>query len=668
MTRSSSCLSLPLTATSVQGHAPAVSPPLLLGGRLQLYAHRWKKLFPDSSIPVQLEKGIRWEFISPPPLSDSPIYFPCSPTALESVRTAALDLLHKGAVERLPDHPSTPGFYSRLFTVPKPSGEARPIIDLSALNKFVACSHFRMETPATIRESIQPGEWTFQVDLKDAYLHIPVHPAYRKYLRFSVGKDIFQFRTLPFGLSVAPRIFTYVLKPVVALLREKGIKVHAYLDDWLGRSLAQTLATAHGREVTELLTYLGWVVNWEKSDLSGTQTPVFIGLQFLLVQGRIRPGPEARESVRTAINNLKKKSCVTARQFSSVVGKLKHWAQYIPRGRLQLRHIQHWLKTRWTQTTGRWNSLIQLDDRIRHFLRWWTCQSLIWTKGVPLHQSPPVQDLYTDASTAGWGASLDHLSASGHWDRQQRLNHINVLEMRAVFLACKHFEPHLKERVTRVHIDNMTVVAHIRKEGGTRSWQLTKLTQELLSWCDKRSIQLLPVHISGLRNVMADSLSRTGQIQASEWSVSHREFTRVCSLWGTPSVDLMATVTNRVVPEFISPVAHPAALGADVFRTPWPPRDLLYVFPPTSIVPKILNLIRQRDPHRIIVIAPMSSTKVYHPDLLEMALAPPVPICRQVGTLQQTLPTEDTPRIHRAPELFQLAAWLVAGPSHHQTD
>ena len=106
-----------------------------------------------------------------------------------------------------------------------------------------------METPQSIQESLQVGEWTFTVDIKDAYLHIPVRPSFRKYLRFVVGSEVFQFKTLPFGLSVAPRIFTQVLRPVVAWLRARGIKVHAYLDDWLGRAMSQALARGHGGQV-----------------------------------------------------------------------------------------------------------------------------------------------------------------------------------------------------------------------------------------------------------------------------------------------------------------------------------------------------------------------------------------------------------------------------------
>ena len=61
--------------------------------------------------------------------------------ALEGV---TLGLITKGAVELAP-LPS-PGFYIRLFVIWKTSGSWRPVIDLSALNRFVDVSHFQMET------------------------------------------------------------------------------------------------------------------------------------------------------------------------------------------------------------------------------------------------------------------------------------------------------------------------------------------------------------------------------------------------------------------------------------------------------------------------------------------------------------------------------------------
>lgn len=46
-------------------------------------------------------------------------------------------------------------------------------------------------------------------------------------------------------------------------------------------------------------------------------------------------------------------------------------------------------------------------------------------------------------SLTGWGAVFQDRSINGHWTPQLRMLHINQLE--AVFLAMKHFLPHLED-------------------------------------------------------------------------------------------------------------------------------------------------------------------------------------------------------------------------------
>ena len=113
-------------------------------------------------------------------------------------------LLSKNAIKRVENVKSL-GFYSRLFLVPKPHQRWRPVIDLSRLNTFLHIEKFKMETPESIRTSLIPGEWVSSMDLSDAYLHIPIHPNSRKYLRFCYKAQVFQFTSLPFGLATAPR-------------------------------------------------------------------------------------------------------------------------------------------------------------------------------------------------------------------------------------------------------------------------------------------------------------------------------------------------------------------------------------------------------------------------------------------------------------------------------
>ena len=89
-------------------------------------------------------------------------------------------LLLKRVIEEIPLTQSTPGFYSRLFLVPKKTGGMRPVIDFSILNSYLSVPHFKMETNRSIRACILPGMLTTKLDLSDAYFHIPISLASRK--------------------------------------------------------------------------------------------------------------------------------------------------------------------------------------------------------------------------------------------------------------------------------------------------------------------------------------------------------------------------------------------------------------------------------------------------------------------------------------------------------
>ena len=84
-----------------------------------------------------------------------------------------------------------------------------------------------------LRDLLQRNDWLVSIDLKDAYLSIQIAEKDRKFLRFLWKEQTYEFRCLPFGLSSAPRVFTKLLKPVMALLRRQGIRTIIFLDDLL---------------------------------------------------------------------------------------------------------------------------------------------------------------------------------------------------------------------------------------------------------------------------------------------------------------------------------------------------------------------------------------------------------------------------------------------------
>ena len=144
-----------------------------------------------------------------------------------------------------------------------------------------------METPETIRTSLQAGEWVTSIDFKDAYFHIPINSQSRKYMRFHVQDKIYQFKALPFGLSTAPMQFTVVAKEVKFLAMKKGIRIHQYLDDWLVRARSHQTCLQH-TNLGSALSRIG--LDSERGKIrAGTQT----GLQLcrLPVRSEKRQGP-----------------------------------------------------------------------------------------------------------------------------------------------------------------------------------------------------------------------------------------------------------------------------------------------------------------------------------------------------------------------------------------
>ena len=177
-----------------------------------------------------------------------------------------------------------------------------------------------METPETIRTSLQQGEWVTSIDFKDAYFHIPIQEQSRKFLRFHVQGQTYQFKALPFGLSTAPLEFTVVAKEIKLMAIHKGIRIHQYLDDWLVRAKSHQVCLQHTKDLLKLCQDLGWIVNLEKSELEPKQVFDFVGYQFDLKAGRVRPTPEWWQNLKAKIQAMLARPSCPVRQFMSLIG------------------------------------------------------------------------------------------------------------------------------------------------------------------------------------------------------------------------------------------------------------------------------------------------------------------------------------------------------------
>ena len=95
--------------------------------------------------------------------------------------------------------------------------------------------------------------WMIKLDLKNAYLQIPIHTDHQHLLQFHWGNKTYQFRCLPFRLTSAPQVFSKIMKLVVRVLLHMGIRL---IIDYLGDLLVLHQSMEELAQLTLLICQL----------------------------------------------------------------------------------------------------------------------------------------------------------------------------------------------------------------------------------------------------------------------------------------------------------------------------------------------------------------------------------------------------------------------------
>lgn len=169
---------------------------------------------------------------------------------------------------------------AEFFYLPKKDKSFRFILNLKKLNEYIYTDHFKLENHKTAINLLEEGYFMATIDLRDAYYLLPIHESHRKYLRFRYEGILYEFTCLPFGLNVAPYIFTKLLKPLVELMRKKGYLSVIYLDDILLIGDSYLSCKRNFIEMSRLLVMLGFVIHDLKSQPVHVNRCKWLGLIF----------------------------------------------------------------------------------------------------------------------------------------------------------------------------------------------------------------------------------------------------------------------------------------------------------------------------------------------------------------------------------------------------
>ena len=583
-----------------------------------------------------------------PPIPEASL----SPQQCQVLDREVEDLLLKGAIE-----PTSPagGFFSPIFAVPKKDGGWRPIINLRRLNGYIATPHFKMESIGSLKDVIQKGDFMGKLDLKDAYLSVPIAQEHRKYLRFAWKGRYYQFRSLPFGLASAPRTFTKLLCPVAAEMRSRGIRIIIYLDDILVLASSKSQLTEDLASVARQLEELGFTLNRKKCIWSPTQIIEFLGFIVNSLAMTIHLPHDKIEKIKKECRHVSHKQEVTACQLAHLVGLLSSSIPAIAPAPLHYRALQRLRNSALQQGRGSYDFPTRMDQESMGDLQWWIHEAGK-VNGRPIVQ--PTADLVitSDASMTGWGATYQSMSTGGSWTRQERMCHINLLELKAVFIALQIFAAHHSNCHILSLVDNTTAIAYINHKGGTHSRAMSNLAIEIWEWCMARNLTIHAEHIPGCENIRADMESRRS-VDPSDWCLNRTIFKSLEAKWGPFDVDLFAARHNKQLERFFSFRPDPQAEAIDALAQPW--TNLRpYAFPPFILLGRIIRKIRQENVKEVVVIAPIWANQSWFPLLLGSLVDLPIALPEMPTLLSNPL-GEPHPLILQ--DRLRLAAWKVSG-------
>jgi hypothetical protein len=585
------------------------------------------------------------------------------------------EMTRKRAIRRIAPTSSEfhrPAHYLPVFPVAKASGGHRLVVDARSLNEHLEAVPFRCETINTAASLVMPNDFLFGWDLADAYLTLPLHPSQRHLCRLiAPDHSVYEVLVVFFGAAPSPRIFTEMADVPLRLLRAQGLRLSSFLDDSLLATVANQEQAAQQLSLA-LGTFLdlGFAVHPRKLRLSLSHSATHLGATLDSHAMSVRLPAAKLQRMRRLTRSFTRAATAPARtatlgQLYETIGFLNWTCLALVEGPLHLRPLNRWRSEflRALSPCGSWRRvsttlLPSPPADVLTALSWFASRTArdAWAPLGRLSPLPPPTrwTLTTDASPYGVGATLQRSHPADHsasnntdstppttpvvWqfhgqlsptDQQQQQN---VREARALEIALQqllHAPPvQLLDRRKRftplqVQTDNRTLVSHINRSGG-RSAQVSTVAERILRLAFQQRVLLVATYIPAALNTTADRASRL--LAASEWALHPTVWARVCSQFGTPTLDLFASSRHHLCPRWVSPAVHAEAWATDALRLHWPSlrSERAIAVPPVPLIgPFLASLLSARHRPPVMLVAPFWPGCRWWPLLAALLQQPP---------------------------------------------
>lgn len=426
---------------------------------------------------------------------------------------------------------------SPVGAVPKKNGKIRVIHNLSypfggdSVNAGVVDVGYKLSRFGQAARAVRKfgrGCYLIKLDVEAAFKQVPVRPEDWHLLGFKWLGKYFYERVLPFGLrsscrlwelyaSALHHIFERVMSVAGDPQRAFRVVIH-YVDDFLFVVRDLELARAVLPVAEGICSILGLPMCAPKRE-GPTQCLTFLGVELDTVAMEARlPAPKLAELKRLC-SEWGDKAAATLTEVQSLHGSLRFACAVVRPGRFQLGRIVAFMSGLLAFEPGRF-ARHKIPESVRDEVKWWH-SFLDRFNGVSvLYEAEwaetPSIELFTDACETGFGGVCGNRWFAGTWSSEQRAasmvstaRSMPFFELYALVAAAKIFGPSWHGKKITFRCDCDPVVQGVEK-GRSAKPQLMHLLRQLCEIGCANQFDYRVIHIAGVKNVVADCLSRFG--------------------------------------------------------------------------------------------------------------------------------------------------------------
>lgn len=460
-----------------------------------------------------------------------------------------------------------------VFTVPKPDGSVRPVVNYSKKIKGSSLNEMLKEDLCTV-EYIKLKEITYTIqamgvgammwakDLEDGYFNIKIHPTQTKLISFMFLGLIFVPMVLVFGLSSAPLIFTVFMYYVVMAIRLNDIPLNYhgihkskfireffqkeadtfsrrnmvyfplvmyYLDDIFGVQTPQKVWKQYDAAGT-ILKFLGLSAK-EAKDRPPAPIQIILGLEFDTIKQEIRTPQEKVKKYKAFAKGILAAKKVLKKKLFSLTGKVRHTAGQCRPLAAYARGIEA------HGTRHEWNHHINISRQLRIDIQFTiSAMEFAAESGVKFNEllvpDEMIQfDAFTDATSVygGIGGYIHQPNAPWFqvaWSDLPNTQHLDILwkEMAAIAVLIDIYKYKFQKKYVRIWTDNESIKWMLLKwRAPLNRPDLQKLIRFIAQRCIYNHVNPWFEAIRGEENVVADKLSRFESNPFKSVAVTPRE-------------------------------------------------------------------------------------------------------------------------------------------------